>query len=182
MSIKYAILGFLSWKPFTGYELKKLFAESDTLDWSGNSNQIYKTLVELHQDDLVSLQIQPQENHPPRKVYTITGKGLAELKSWLLSTPQPPVQKNPFLLQLAWADLLEAEELESLLQTYEEKVQTQLLMFQVREERKPVPDRTPRETSLWKLISQNWISFYENELRWIRQVREELVRQKTTQE
>jgi hypothetical protein len=42
MSIKHAILGFLSWQPSTGYELKKLFAESDTLSWSGNNNQRWK--------------------------------------------------------------------------------------------------------------------------------------------
>jgi hypothetical protein len=38
MSIKYAILGFLSWQPYTGYELKKLFAESDTLSWQQQSD------------------------------------------------------------------------------------------------------------------------------------------------
>ena len=27
MVIKYAILGFISWRPYTGYELKKIFAD-----------------------------------------------------------------------------------------------------------------------------------------------------------
>lgn len=182
MSIKYAMLGFLSWEAFTGYELKKIFAESDTLSWSGNSNQIYKTLVELHQEDLVSLEIQPQEDRPNRKVYTITEKGLAELKEWLLLTPEPPLQKNPFLLQLAWASQLSAGEIEGLLEKYEEKLRTQLLIFRGREQRKASPQRTPRENLLWNMISENWISFYENELCWLQKVRDELAKLKAEQE
>jgi PadR family transcriptional regulator, regulatory protein AphA len=182
MSIKYAILGFLSWRAFTGYELKKLFAASATLGWSGNSNQIYTTLVELHKEGLVSLEIQPQEAYPSRKVYTVTEKGLAELKSWVLSTPEPPLQKNAFLLQLAWAHQLDTQEVDALLETYEEKLQTELLLFRARDQRKDAPGRTVRETYLWDMISENWISFYENELRWVRTVREGLAKMKTEQE
>lgn len=119
MSIKYALLGFLSWKALTGYELKRLFAESATLSWSGNSNQIYTPLVELHKEGLVSVEVQPQETRPPRKIYTITEKGARELKAWVLSTPQAPLQKHIFLLQLAWADQLTSEEVDALLHAYE---------------------------------------------------------------
>ena len=45
MSIEYAILGLLSWKPFSGYDLKKIIAESEVYYWSGNNNQIYNSLV-----------------------------------------------------------------------------------------------------------------------------------------
>ena len=182
MSIKYVILGFLSWKAFTGYELKQLFAATPTLSWSGNSNQIYTPLVELHKEGLVYLEIQPQETRPARKIYSITEKGRAELKRWTLSTPEPPLQKNAFLMQLAWADQLEAEGVVALLATYEEQVQAQLLMFQAHEQRAEAPQRTPRETYLWHMIAENWVSFYENELRWVRKVRASLTELKTEQE
>ncbi|RPI32756.1 MAG: DUF4180 domain-containing protein, partial [Chloroflexota bacterium] len=42
MDIKFAILGYLSWRPFSGYDLKKLFADSAAFYWSGNNNQIYR--------------------------------------------------------------------------------------------------------------------------------------------
>jgi DNA-binding PadR family transcriptional regulator len=175
MSIKYAILGFLSQAPLTGYELKKLFAESATLHWSGNNNQIYRTLVDLHKENLVTKEVQYQENHPPRKIYTITEKGLSELKQWVLSTPELPQLKNTFLVQLAWADQLEPGELDALLGKYEEEVHVQLLMFRQQERRKnTLPARTPRETYLWRMIGQNWLSFYERELNWVRQLRQEL--------
>ena len=40
MTIKYAMLGFLSWRPLAGYDIKKLMVDSPVLYWSGNNNQI----------------------------------------------------------------------------------------------------------------------------------------------
>ena len=84
MSIRHAVLGFVSWRPFTGYELKKLFSDSRLFHWSGNSNQIYRTLVQLHRDGLVDLEVQQQDSLPPRKQYSITGAGSAELRRKIL--------------------------------------------------------------------------------------------------
>ncbi|MBK7448579.1 MAG: PadR family transcriptional regulator [Anaerolineales bacterium] len=47
MSLKHAILGFLSFKPFSGYELKKAFDSSVQHFWPANQSQIYRTLAEL---------------------------------------------------------------------------------------------------------------------------------------
>jgi PadR family transcriptional regulator AphA len=172
MSIKYAILGYLSWTPLTGYDLKKRFEESAAFHWSGNNNQIYKALVELHDEGLVTLEVQQQEDAPPRKIYTITAQGQAALKAWVLSEPELPQLKNPFFAQLAWADQLTPDELDGLLHQYEDEMQVQMRMFQERKARgKGMPGRTPREAYLWDMIMQNWISFYENEVHWIRTLR-----------
>lgn len=53
MSIKLAILGILSWKSSTGYELKKIFEDSSFMYWSGNNNQIYKALLNIKPEVLV---------------------------------------------------------------------------------------------------------------------------------
>lgn len=175
MSIKYAILGFLSWTPLTGYELKKLFSESTTMHWSGNNNQIYKALVELHHDELVTLAIQHQEDRPARKIYSITDKGRAELRNWVLSTPEPPQIRNSFLVQLAWADQLTSGELDALLAQYEEEITVQLAMAGEQKQRnRNSPQRTPREAYLWKMIAENQIALYYSELNWVRRVRREL--------
>lgn len=175
MSINHAILGFLSWKPLTGYDLKKKFAESDILYWSGNNNQIYRALVELHQGEYVTQEIQHPESGPSRKVYTITEKGLAELRRWLLSEPELPQLRNSFLMQLAWADHLEVNELDNLLAAYEEEIRVKLLMLHEQNERdSAAPDRTPREAYLWRMITENVLSFYEYQLNWVSQLRHEL--------
>lgn len=175
MNIRCAILGLLSWKPSTGYDLKKIFEESSILYWSGNNNQIYRTLIQLHNDGLVDSQVQHQESSPSRKVYSITDKGQAELRQWILSTPEAPEFKKSFLIQLAWADRLSKEELDGLLSKYEEEIKIQLALQQEKRKRGIyVPNRTPRETYIWDMIFENIISSYRNELAWIGKIRREL--------
>ncbi len=177
MTIQYAILGLLSWRPFSGYDLKKVFADSTVIYWSGNNNQIYTALVQLHTEGLVTQEIQVQESLPARKIYNLTEKGRAALKQWVLSTPELPELRNTFLIQLTWADLLDDAELDALLARYEEEVRVQLLMQQEKARRQEAPPaRTEREAYLWEMISQNVLSVYENELSWVRRVREGLKR------
>lgn len=172
MAIEYAILGLLSWKPLAGYDIKKVFADSAAFYWSGNNNQIYTTLVRLHDEGLVTQEIHHQENLPARKVYTITEKGLTVLKTWVQSTPELPEFRNTFLIQLTWAGLLDETDLDELLAKYEEELRIKVLMEQEKASRSGVmTGRTARETYLWKMVSQNVIAAYQHELDWIRQVR-----------
>ncbi len=176
MDIQYAILGLLSWKPFAGYDLKRYFAESAFYYWSGNNNQIYKALLNLHKQGLVSVDVQLQESLPARKVYSITAKGLEALKRWLQTTPELPELRKPFLVQLAWSDLLEHDELDALLGKYEDEVRMQLITQEEQARRGgQAPGRTPRESILWQAISENILSSYENELKWIRELRKNLM-------
>ena len=146
MTIKYAILGLLSWRPLSGYDMKKIIADSMSFYWSGNNNQIYKTLIQLQQEGLVDSEVQQQENYPARKEYTITAQGETELRNWVLSAPELTQYRNTFLIQLAWADCLSAEELDELLARYEHEVEMQVLMLEERGRRGTLnPARTPRE-------------------------------------
>ena len=175
MTIKYAILGFLSWRPLTGYDLKKLFSEAIFIYWSGNNNQIYRTLLELNKEGLVTSEVEHPEVGPSRKVYTITTAGVSELRQWLVSSPELPQLRNSFLIQLAWADQLAPDELDALLDKYEHEVEMQALIYQEEKRRNRIdPARTERERYLWDMISDNWVSFFENELAWVRKLRREL--------
>ncbi|MBE9915201.1 DUF4180 domain-containing protein [Paenibacillus donghaensis] len=175
MSIQYAILGLLSWRPASGYELKKIIEESPTMHWSGNNNQIYRSLVQLLDKGYVTNEIQHQESSPSKKVYSITDQGLSRLKEWVLSEPEIPEFKNTFLIQLAWAEQLSDEELNELLSQYEDRIQTQLV-YQREKIRRGVlsPNRNHREAFLWNKISENLLSFYQNELAWVQGIRKEL--------
>lgn len=185
MSIEHAILGLLSLAPLSGYDLKKMFEGSAALAWSGNNNQIYTTLVKLHHQGWVSREVQTQEASPTRKVYSLTAQGLAELRSWVMSAPEIPQVKNSFLIQLAWADLLTADELDQLLARYASELEIQLKMLNFQKERLNLSPsgvareayinlslaRTPRETFLWKMVLENWSAYYQAELNWVGQLR-----------
>jgi len=178
MTIQYAILGLLSWKSFSGYELKKLFSNSSLYYWSGNNNQIYVTLLNLSKEKLVTQEIQQQETLPAKKIYSITKKGLEELKKWTLQVPELPEIRNAFLIKLAGANLLSNDELFDLIQRYEEELYTALLMEREKAKRNTErPNRNKREAYIWQMLSKNFESFYENELKWLTLVKKGLPRE-----
>jgi PadR family transcriptional regulator, regulatory protein AphA len=174
MDIKYAILGFLSWQPFTGYDLKKMIAGSIAFYWSGNNNQIYTTLVKLHREGLVTLEVQHQESLPSRKIYTLTKEGNNALHEWVLSAPEFPQFKKTFLVQLAWAAQLERADLDGLLARYEYEVNMQLLMLKEKERRgvNLNPARTALEQYIWRMIPENYVRSYTAELTWVQELRQ----------
>lgn len=178
MTIKYALLGFLSWQPWSGYDLKKMISQLTFFYWSGNNNQIYKTLLSLLEEGLVTQEVQHQESLPAKKIYSITEKGRDGLREWILSSPSLPELRSTFLVQLAWADQLEAGELDLLLSEYEHEVEVQVQMEREKARRgTPSPQRSPREVFLWEMISENVISSYENQLNWVRGLRRRIQQQ-----
>ena len=49
MSLKHALLGFLSYAPMTGYDLKRYFDQSIHHFWNANLSQIYPRLMKVAQ-------------------------------------------------------------------------------------------------------------------------------------
>ncbi len=177
MSINQAILGLLSYKPLTGYELKKIMQDSPFMYWSGNNNQIYKVLLSLHDDGYVTSETIHQDSSPSKKVYTITDAGLGKLKRWVLGLPEAPEIKNSFLIQLAWTAQLDNNEIRQLLTQYEQEVKGRLAMEQNKIEHDCLmPGRTPREAAIWELLYENILSSYRLELEWVDKVRQSLSR------
>ena len=175
MSIQLAILGILSWKSSTGYELKKIFEDSSFMYWSGNNNQIYKALMNMKNEDFVTSKVVHQDNSPSKKIYTITEEGLKELRKWLVSSPEAPEIKKTFLVQLAWSDMLSNQELSAVLSKYENEIKLQLIMQKEKYRRALYsPNRSTREILIWEMISENIISTYNNELNWVRETRKKL--------
>ncbi|MFA5853409.1 MAG: PadR family transcriptional regulator, partial [Spirochaetales bacterium] len=159
-------------KPFTGYELKKIFANTLSFHWSGNNNQIYGTPIQLHKDGATTIEVQQQEKLPARKVYTITSKGRDELHAWLLSEPELPVVRDAFVARLAWASILDPGEMDSLLSTYAAQLEAHVLMYQEKRRRETLsPSRTPREAALWESIDAHAIDFYKSQLLWLRELK-----------
>jgi len=175
MDIQYTILGLLNWKPLSGYDLKKMIADSELFYWSGNNNQIYNSLVALHKQGLVSQEIQIQESLPAKKIYTITAAGQEELHRWLLSAPELPEFHNNFLIQLAWMDELSADEVDAYLAKYQEEITAQQQIRLVKMNNPTfMPNRTLREQFIWMRIRENLLSMYQRELDWVQQLRRDL--------
>ena len=149
MDLRSTLLGLLSWQPASGYDLKRIISNSDIFYWSGNNNQIYKSLLELQKEGLVTYQVQLQESLPTKKIYSVTDQGLAALRQSLLEAPELPDLHKNFLIQLAWSEMLPDDEILVLLGKYADEITNRLRMVQ-RQAAKPErsPNRSPREIPL----------------------------------
>lgn len=116
MSLKHAILGFLSLRSLSGYDLKKAFDQSVQHFWPANQSQIYRTLAELNEQGHVAQEVIQRKERLDVKLYHITPTGRAELHRWL-STPLPPQDlREPLLIQIYFAGKLADTEITTLLQ------------------------------------------------------------------
>lgn len=110
MSLKHAILGFLSFSSFSGYDLKKAFDHSVQHFWPANQSQIYRTLAELEENGFVSKEVIEREVRLDMKIYSITDNGRAELHTWLAAPLPERDEREPFLIQVYFSGLLNDEE------------------------------------------------------------------------
>lgn len=99
--LKYALLGFLSYRPMSGYDIESWMNISTSNFWYAKLSQIYGTLKKMEEDGLVQSHIEPQEGRPDRRVYVITETGQADLQAWL-TTPimERETKKDALLLKL----------------------------------------------------------------------------------
>jgi PadR family transcriptional regulator, regulatory protein AphA len=100
MSLEHAILGFLNYLPFTGYDLKKMFDTSVQHFWPADQSQIYRTLKQLTEQGYVEMEKVAQSNRPDRKLYHITEPGRQELRRWLESPPPMEASRSAPLVQV----------------------------------------------------------------------------------
>jgi DNA-binding PadR family transcriptional regulator len=172
------ILGLLTGDPQSGYDLKKRIAASEGLHWSGNNNQVYRSLVELHQTGLTSVTVEQPSKGPARKLYAITKAGREALREWLLGEPELPQMRSPILARLSGADLLADVELVQVLAAYDVAVGLKLMGLRETERRGVVSrsgDRS-RASVLRDAIERRTIALFEDEQRWVRELMHSLQR------
>jgi PadR family transcriptional regulator, regulatory protein AphA len=175
MSLRFAILGFLQLAPVSGYDLKKQFNATTNYYWNCHHTQIYRTLKQLLQEGLVEQTLVMQEDHPNKKIYSITNQGEMALSEWLQQPSQLPIIRHEFLLRLSWSYLRTNEELIHQLIMYGEQVQ-QLLSTYEEQNRQLLREyaRNTRELLIWDAILDNGIGYAKHELQWIEQTIEKL--------
>lgn len=179
MSLEQAILGFLRYNPFSGYDLKKAFDTSVHHFWPADQGQIYRTLARMAEQGWVEMEVVPQEDRPNRKVYRLTKSGEEELRRWL-TTPLPPNQPRvPWLIQVFFAGQLSDEEILALFEREAGQLRDQLARYE------QIPQKSaeyvkavgsPREAFFWMLTLEYGSTVNQAELEWIESVIERLER------
>jgi PadR family transcriptional regulator, regulatory protein AphA len=105
VSLRYAILGYLSTAPGSGYDLAQQLDGGLGWFWSAAHSQIYPELKRLQEADLITSSAETVGDKLEKRVYSITDAGLGELTSWAAGEPLYRPNRDPERLQLIFSDL-----------------------------------------------------------------------------
>lgn len=140
MSLRYALLGFLSTEGASGYVIAREFSESMGWFWHASHSQIYPELRRLEEEGLVW-------SHPPagdggrtKRVYEISESGRAELKKWLAEDVDYPPSRDPERTKLIYLDEMPVETIRRHLERHRSHHERLLEVY--REQLRQVDSRT----------------------------------------
>ncbi|MTI79661.1 MAG: PadR family transcriptional regulator [Firmicutes bacterium] len=179
MSLQHGILGLLSYKSMSGYDLNKVFNESINHFWSAQLSQIYRVLGNLEDKGYVSSQVEHQEGRPDKKIYSITDEGKKEFRNWMNDNPEQLLSpiRDEFMIRIFFSSLLPKEETIFQLERYNKQAQ-ELLKHCHSEDQ--VIDKYAEELSLpndklyWRLTLKKGKMITEALVRWSEECIEEL--------
>lgn len=177
MSLEFAVLGFLNYQPYTGYDLKKIFDNSVQHFWHADQSQIYRTLARLTQQGYVRMKKIPQEDRPDRKVYTITKVGRRELLKWLSAPPPLGEPHSASLVQVFFAGRLSNEDVLAKFEGFADAMRAMLARYdRVPGQIVPYQEEinSPREYFFWMLTLENGIATMRTNLAWAESVIERI--------
>lgn len=96
---QFALLGLLSWKPMSGYDIKKIVDIGLSHFWNENYGQIYPTLDALVNEGLATKSKDKQSGKRKRNIYRITAAGVESFRKWLGEPADPPSVRNELQLK-----------------------------------------------------------------------------------
>lgn len=173
MSLEYSILGFLSYQPFSGYDLKKVFDQSIRHFWYADQSQIYRTLARLTAQNWAEVEVVEQTTRPDRKVYHITAAGREEFNRWLRGPmPMQEPHSAPLIQVFFSGQMSDAE----ILAKFEEAT---IIFRTVLERYDQVPQQiaeyirmvdSPREAFFWLQTLELGIKTMQAQLEWAENV------------
>lgn len=177
MSLKHAILGFLNYKPATGYELKAIFDNSVRHFWPADQAQIYRTLSDLTREGLATIEVVVQEDRPNRKVYSINQAGREELRRWLTTPLSSPEPRHAGLVQVFFAGQLSNAEVQAMFERAAEQTRQVLAVYDAIPQQVEVYScavSSERESFFWMLTLEMGVRSMRTNLEWIESVIERL--------
>jgi len=104
MNLRYFVLGLLAQQPMSGYDIKRFLKGLSWLIGSPSSGSLYPILRTLLEEQLVTVEIVPGVDRPPRKIYSISEGGRQALQTWVEQPSVPNTPLKAFAMRLFLAD------------------------------------------------------------------------------
>lgn len=104
MSLRFALLGFLSTEGASGYAIAREFSESMGWFWHASHSQIYPELRRLEEEGLLWSRPPDGNDGRTKRIYEITDRGRAELRQWLAEPVEYPPSRDPERTKFIYLD------------------------------------------------------------------------------
>ena len=169
-----ALLGFLSWGPMSGYDLRRLIEGSVSNFWSEGYGRIYPMLAQLAEDGLATRRETHSEGGRARHVYSLTERGRAALVEWLREPTLPRPLRNERLLKLFFGARTEPEVCMAQVEDLRQQVLLTRERYQEIRERLEAAKDAPLDQRFWLMTLRYGELEVEAHLRWCDEVLQEL--------
>lgn len=123
--LEYVILGFLSERSLTGYEIKQIMSHSTSNFIDASFGSIYPTLTRLEKNALITF-VENTQRGKFKKEYSITEKGQTTLLEWLRIPCKYTPFNYEFLAKLFFYELLAKKEITRLIQAFIKSVEAEI--------------------------------------------------------
>lgn len=94
MSLNHAVLGLLSEKPMSGFDLIREFDVGRSVVWPAPQNEIYRVLARLKGEGLIA---EKETGARGRRTYAITKAGRATMSDWIAAPSDYTLRYDPVL-------------------------------------------------------------------------------------
>ncbi len=100
MALRHVVLAVLARGDMTGYDITKTFESVYSHIWRASHQQVYRELGRLSEEGRVSAKVVAQQGRPDKKIYTLTRRGLEELRRWVVAPTEFPRPQYDLLVKL----------------------------------------------------------------------------------
>ena len=157
----------------SGYDIKKIMANSTQYFWSESDGQLYPILSTLLQEGCVSC---AEDATSPRKkkVYSITSKGLNELKKWLSDPSFSRTVRDEMMLKLMFGTHMPKEIMIEMLTRYQDQLSESLATFSSFEKELHKEIKKNKDAKYWLMGLKSGLYIGEAKLSWVNECLAEL--------
>lgn len=172
----YTLLGLLAGKAMSGYDIRRVFAETAMGHYSDSPGAIYPALARLERDGYITGRVDGAKTLRPRKVFRPSAAGKAALAAWVreLPTRQTIVDDMPsWPLRLAFATgVVSTGEAESLFRAIEDASADYARELEVQR------DQLPKTAPFPRMAVEHGIAGYRATATWAAECRKQLTRER----
>ncbi|MEU8547104.1 PadR family transcriptional regulator [Streptomyces roseoverticillatus] len=111
MALRHALLAALLDGELSGYQLAKAFGLGVANFWHAQPQQLYAELSRLEKDGLIAGREVVQETRPNKRLFHVTGAGMAELEGFTAAAAKPSFIRDDLLVKVQAADHVDTDAL-----------------------------------------------------------------------